>query len=165
MFLKAKKLVLVLATFTLVIETKKKTVKTTEAIGTAETVEIAKAVESAEVGKNGAESKNEYPNLVQVLCIQYPINFWKKSVSVSALFDLGSKVNTIHPTLTRKLKLPVRPTDVGAQKIDGIMLDTFEMVVIAFSVTNKANQVRFFEETFLVANVSPKVVFGMLFLI
>ena len=31
-------------------------------------------------------------------------------------------------------------------------------------MTDKANQVRFFEETFLVANVSPKVVFGMLFL-
>ena len=29
---------------------------------------------------------------------------------------------------------------------------------------NKANRVRFFEETFLLANVSPEVVFGMLFL-
>ena len=39
------------------------------------------------------------------------------------------------------------------------------MVVAAFSVENKANQVRFFEETFLVANVSSEVVLGMLFLI
>ena len=39
------------------------------------------------------------------------------------------------------------------------------MVVAAFSVVNKANQVRFFEETFLVANISPKVVLGMPFLI
>ena len=31
-------------------------------------------------------------------------------------------------------------------------------------MTDKANQVRFFEETFLVANVSPEVVFGMPFL-
>ena len=38
------------------------------------------------------------------------------------------------------------------------------MVVVAFSVTDKANRVRFFEETFLVANVSPEVVLGMLFL-
>ena len=44
------------------------------------------------------------------------------------------------------------------------MLDTFGIVIVVFSVTDKANQVRFFEETFLVANVSPKVVFGMLFL-
>ena len=31
-------------------------------------------------------------------------------------------------------------------------------------MTDKVNQVRFFEETFLMANVSPEVVFGMLFL-
>ena len=39
------------------------------------------------------------------------------------------------------------------------------MVVTAFLVENKANQVRFFENTFLVANVSPEIVFGMPFLI
>ena len=38
------------------------------------------------------------------------------------------------------------------------------MVVVVFSVANKANQVRFFEETFLVANISLEVVLGMLFL-
>ena len=38
------------------------------------------------------------------------------------------------------------------------------MVVAAFSVKDKANRVRFFEKTFLVANVSPKVVLGMPFL-
>ena len=39
------------------------------------------------------------------------------------------------------------------------------MVVTSFLVTDQANQVRFFEETFLVANVSSEIVFGMLFLI
>ena len=38
------------------------------------------------------------------------------------------------------------------------------MVVANFSVTDKANWVRFFEKTFLVTNISLKVVFGMLFL-
>ena len=38
------------------------------------------------------------------------------------------------------------------------------MVVAAFSVVDKANQVRYFEETFLVANVSLEVVLGMSFL-
>ena len=45
------------------------------------------------------------------------------------------------------------------------MLNTFEMVITAFLVTDKANWVKFFEEIFLVANVSLEVVFGMLFLI
>ena len=44
------------------------------------------------------------------------------------------------------------------------MLHTYGMIVAAFSVINKANQVRFFEEIFLVANVNPEVVFGMFFL-
>ena len=51
------------------------------------------------------------------------------------------------------------------QKIDGTMLDTYKIVVAAFLVTDKANQVKFFEETFLVANVSLKVVFRMLFFV
>ena len=38
------------------------------------------------------------------------------------------------------------------------------MVVAAFSVMNKINRVRLFEETILVANVSLEVVFGMSFL-
>ena len=82
-----------------------------------------------------------------------------------ALFDSSGKVNAIHSTLAQKLELPIKPTDVRAQKIDSTMLDIFGMVVSAFSVTNKANRVRFFEEIFLVANVSPEVVLGMPFLI
>ena len=38
------------------------------------------------------------------------------------------------------------------------------MVVAAFSVVDKANRVKFFEEIFLVANVSLEVVLGMLFI-
>ena len=60
--------------------------------------------------------------------------------------------------------LPIRSTDIGAQKIVGTTLDTYRIVVAAFSVVDKANRVRFFEETFLVANVSPEVVLGMSFL-
>ena len=75
------------------------------------------------------------------------------------LFDLGSKVNTVYSTFTKELGLLIRLTDVGAQKIDGNTLDTYEMVVAAFLVTDKAKEIRFFEETFLVANVSPEVVF------
>ena len=71
----------------------------------------------------------------------------------------------IHPTFVKELGLPIRPIDVGVQKIDGIILDTYGMVVAAFLVTDKVNRVRFFEETFLVANVSPEVVLEILFLI
>ena len=104
--------------------------------------------------------------LERIPCIHYSVQFKKDTskAQVQALIDSGSEVNAIHPTFAKQLGLPIRPTDVGAQKIDGTTLDTHGMVVAAFSVENKANRVRFFEETFLVANVSPEVVFGMLFL-
>ena len=70
----------------------------------------------------------------------------------------------MHPAFAERLGLVVRTTNVGAQKIDGTTLETYGMVVVAFSVTDQADRVRFFEETFLVANVSPDVVFGMPFL-
>ena len=44
------------------------------------------------------------------------------------------------------------------------MLDINEMIVVAFLMIEIANGVRFFKKIFLVANVSPKKVFEMLFL-
>ena len=76
-----------------------------------------------------------------------------------------SEVNAIHLTFVKQLGLFIRPTDVRVQKIDSTMLDIHGMVVAAFSVENKANRVKFFEETFLIANVSPEVFFEMSFLI
>ena len=93
-----------------------------------------------------------------------PVQFKDTSeAQVQALIDSGSEVNAIHPTFAKQLGLPIRPTDVGAQKIDGTTLDTYGMVVAAFSVEDKDNRVRFFEETFLVANVSPEIVLGIPF--
>ena len=108
------------------------------------------------------DSENSRSNLAWVPCIRYPINFGKKSIL--ALFDSGSEVNTVYLTFAKELGLPIRPIDVGAQKIDGTTLDTYRMVVTAFSVIDKANWIRFFEETFLVANVCLEVVLGILFL-
>ena len=103
--------------------------------------------------------------LKRVPCMQYPVQFKGMSKAQGqALIDSGSEVNAIHPTFAKQLGLPIRPIDIGAQKIDGTTLDTYGMVVAAFSVEDKANRVRFFEETFLVANVSPEVVLGMPFL-
>ena len=100
-----------------------------------------------------------------VPCIHYPVQFKDTDKApVQALINLGSEVNTIHPSFVKQLGLLIRPTDVGAQKIDSTTLDTHGIVVTAFSVVDKANWVRFFEKTFLVANVNPKVVFGIPFL-
>ena len=75
-------------------------------------------------------------NLARVLCIRYPINFGKKSVL--ALLDSSSELNAIHPAFAKELGLLIKPTDVGAQKIDGTTLETYGIVVAAFSVEDKA---------------------------
>ena len=55
---------------------------------------------------------------------------------VLVLLDSDSEVNAMHPVFVERLGLVVQTTNVGAQKIDGITLDTYKMVVAAFSVTN-----------------------------
>ena len=108
--------------------------------------------------------------LEQVIYILYPIAFpggITKDGSglnpVLVLFDSSSEINTIHLIFIEKFGFLMQTTNVGAQKINGITLETFEIVVAAFLVTNQANRIRFFEETFLVANISPDVVLRMLF--
>ena len=85
----------------------------------------------------------------RISCIYYPVQFKDTDkIPVQALIDSGSEVNTIHPSFAKKLSLPIRLTDVRAQKIDITTLDTHGIVVAAFSIVENANQVRFFEETF-----------------
>ena len=127
---------------------------------------------STSVNKNNKEvilvSANE---LEQVTCIQYPIAFPVGVIldgsaldSVLAPLNLSSEVNAMYPALTKRLGFVVQTTNIGAQKINGTTLEIYEIVVAAFSVTDQANRVKFFKETFLVANISPDVVFGMPFL-
>ena len=64
----------------------------------------------------------------------------------------------------KKLGLKTRKTNVGAQKIDGFALETFEIVIADFSIEDKSGKPRFFQETFLVADTKFKVILGMPFL-
>ena len=48
------------------------------------------------------------------------------------MIDSGSKVDAMHPAYAAKLGLPVRKTEVGAQKIDGSTLETFRMAIAVF---------------------------------
>ena len=68
--------------------------------------------------------------VVRVPCIYYPIQFQEKQVR--ALLNSGSKVNVMNPDYAWKLGLKIRKTNVGAQKIDGSTLETFEMVIADF---------------------------------
>ena len=57
---------------------------------------------------------------------------------MQALIDSGSEINAIHLSFAKQLGPPIWPIDVGAQKIDNTTLNTYEMVVAAFLVVEKA---------------------------
>ena len=71
----------------------------------------------------------------------------------------------MHPTFLKKLSFVVQITNVGAQKIDGTTLKIYRIVVAAFSVTDQADRVRFFQKTFLMANTSSDMILKMPFFI
>lgn len=43
------------------------------------------------------------------------------------------------------------------------MLDIYKIVIIAFLITDQANQVKFFEKLLLMTNINRKIVFKMFF--
>ena len=63
-----------------------------------------------------------------------------------------------------KLRLKIWKTNIGAQKIDGSVLESFGMVIADFQVEDKASRPRFFQKTFLVADTKFEVILGMFFL-
>ena len=103
--------------------------------------------------------------LDKVPYICYSVQFRKdEGKDVLVLLNSGSKVNSMTLAYAAHLGLKVRVTNVGAQKIDGSSLATYSMVIAAFQVVNKLGRSQFFQEHFLLANISMKIVLSMLFL-
>ena len=80
------------------------------------------------------------------------------------MIDLRSEVNTIYLIFVKQLGFSIKPIDIEVQKINDNTLNTYGIVVAAFWVTNKANQVKFCEKTFLIVNVSLEVILEIYFL-
>ena len=99
--------------------------------------------------------------LERVPCIWYPVTFKDQT---EALLDSRSKINAMSQAFAKQLGLKIYKTNVGAQKTDSTTLKTYEMVVSTFLVLDKDGKERFFEESFLLANVSLDIVLGMPFL-
>ncbi len=100
--------------------------------------------------------------LEQVPYIWYPVTFKDQT---EALLDSGSEVNAMSQAFAQQLGLKIRKTNIGAQKIDSTILETYEMIVSTFSVSDKDDRERFFQESFLLADMKPDIVLGMPFLI
>ena len=87
-----------------------------------------------------------------------------KRKDVLVLLNFKSKVNMITPAYTAQLDLKVQKTNIDAWKIDGSLLKIYNIVIHAFHTLNKLGNTWFFQETFLLANISMKVVLSMFFL-
>lgn len=77
-------------------------------------------------------SKEDHVFLKWVSYIYYLLHFWKDIVGVKALIDLGSKVNAMIPMYTSKLGFKVQYISIGAQNINGSILEIFEIILISF---------------------------------
>ena len=105
---------------------------------------------------NGSEK------IIRVPCIYYLVQFQEEQVKT--LLNSGSKVNAINPDFTQKLGLKIWKINIGAQKIDGSVLEIFGMIITDFQVEDKANRPRFFQKTLLVADIKLEVILGIPFL-
>ena len=102
--------------------------------------------------------------IIRVPYIYYPVSFQESQEQVRALLNSGSKVNAINPAFTRKLGLHIQKTNVGAQKIDGFIFESFGMLIADFQVEDKSGRPKFFQKIFLVADTKFEVILEMLFL-
>ena len=82
--------------------------------------------------------------VVKVPCIYYLVWFQEDQKQVRVLLNSCSKVNAMSLAFTRKLSLHIRKTNVRAQKIDGSILKTFEMVIADFQIEDKGGRSKFF---------------------
>lgn len=55
-------------------------------------------------------------------------------MKVKVLLDSGSKVNVMTLAFAIKLKFKSRPTNIGMQKIDGLILEIYSIVSTEFSL-------------------------------
>lgn len=98
-----------------------------------------------------------------ILYIYYLINLKKNQVKAQLLINFGSKINAITWSYVNKLGLKICATDVEAQKIDSSIPETFGIILASFPMENKLERVRFFQETFLVADTSIDVILRIFF--
>ncbi len=97
-------------------------------------------------------------------CVSYIQYFVTFKDQTEALLDSRSEVKAMSQVFAQQLGLKICKTNVGAQKIDSTTLEIYGMVVSTFLVLDKDEKERFFEESFILADVRPDIVLGMSFL-
>lgn len=71
--------------------------------------------------------------LQQILCIEYSVQFGN-NLEVQALIDFRNEVNVMTSANVAKLGLVTQKTNIRAQIINNLVIETYEMVITGFSV-------------------------------
>lgn len=84
---------------------------------------------------------------------------------VMALLNFKTKVSSITLAYITKLGLGSRLINVNIEKIDNLILETYDMTLASFLLQDSLEKIQFFKKTFLLANTHMKMILGMLFLL
>ena len=89
------------------------------------------------------------------------LNARGKTKSFSALADSGAEVNIINRVTAQKMGLPIFNTNIGLSAIHGEAVKTYGMHYIEFQQEDQQGQVRYFQDTFLAADINTRMILGM----
>lgn len=84
---------------------------------------------------------------------------------MQAVIDSDSKVHAMKRTLAKELGLRICKTHIDTYKINSSRLETFDIIIALLQVNGKDRKFYFFEETFLLVDISMDFVFRIRFLI
>ena len=84
----------------------------------------------------GASKKVPKMILDLISYIYYTVQFRKdkEMATIQALINSNIEVNAITPAYAKQLGFQTWKTDIGAQKIDGLSLATYGIVIAAFQI-------------------------------
>lgn len=121
------------------------------------------SISITEASKEADRNIQEKSELQGILCIHSTIQFGEFPIKM--LTDLNSKVNAMQLSFARKQGLRICKIDINTQKISDSRLEAYEMVIALFQVNDINAKFRFFEKTFLLADININVTFGIFLLI
>ena len=80
------------------------------------------------------------------------------------MIDSSNKVNIRTLIYIANLDFKMQKTDINIQKINSSLSVTYDIVISVFQVFDKLVWSWFFQKTFLLADISIKIVFGIFLL-
>ena len=89
------------------------------------------------------------------------LNAKGKSKIFSALADSDAEIDIINRTTAKRMRLFLLNTNIGLSAIHGEAVKTYGMHYIEFQQEDNQGRVRYFQDTFLAADISTRMILDM----